>query len=100
MTAAAATPTSDARLMPNLLVPAARPGGRTTIDAPASRRPAGASRLAAPPVPQSVPRARGVVLIAVGLSMLFPMLGLTLLTVLAVDLAFLTAIPGLKRAVS
>jgi uncharacterized iron-regulated membrane protein len=64
------------------------------------RRPAGASRLAAPPVPQSVPLARGVVLIAVGLSMLFPMLGLTLLTVLAVDLAFLTAIPGLKRAVS
>lgn len=64
------------------------------------RRPAGASRLAAPPVPQNVPLARGVVLIAVLLSMLFPMLGLTLLAVLAIDLALLSAMPGVKRAVT
>lgn len=61
------------------------------------RRPAGAFRLAAPPVPADVPLARGVVLIAVALSMLFPMLGLTLLAVLVVDLVLLSAVPSLKR---
>lgn len=61
------------------------------------RRPAGAFRLAAPPVPADVPMARGVVLIALALSMLFPMLGLTLLIVLAVDLLLLSAVPPLKR---
>lgn len=64
------------------------------------RRPVGAARLAAPPVPQDVPLAKGVVLIAVALSMLFPLLGLTLLAVLVFDLLILSAVPPLKRALS
>lgn len=64
------------------------------------RRPAGAMRLAAPPVPDDVPLAKGVVLIALALSMLFPMLGITLLAILAVDLIILSALPPLKRALS
>jgi uncharacterized iron-regulated membrane protein len=55
--------------------------------------------LAAPPAPVDVPLARGVVLIALALSMLFPMLGLTLLAVLVVDLVLLSALPPLKRLV-
>jgi uncharacterized iron-regulated membrane protein len=64
------------------------------------RRPSGAGRLAAPPVPQDVPLAKGVVLIALALSMLFPLLGLTLLAVLAFDMLVLSAVPPLKRALS
>ena len=64
------------------------------------RRPAKAMRLAAPPRPQAVPLARGVMLIALLLSMAFPMLGLTLLAVITVDLVILSALPGLKRALS
>jgi uncharacterized iron-regulated membrane protein len=63
------------------------------------RRPVGALRLAAPPAPADVPLARGVVLIALALSMLFPMLGLTLLAVLVVDLVLISAVPSLKRLV-
>ncbi|RID92104.1 PepSY domain-containing protein [Gemmobacter lutimaris] len=64
------------------------------------RRPAGASRLAAPPRPEVVPQARGVLLIGLLLSMAFPMLGLTLLAVLAFDLLVLTGLPPLRRALS
>lgn len=64
------------------------------------RRPSGAGRLVAPPVPQDVPLAKGVVLIALALSMLFPLLGLTLLAVLAFDMLVLSAVPPLKRALS
>jgi len=64
------------------------------------RRPAGAARLAAPPRPAEVPYARGALLITLALSLAFPMLGLTLLAVIAVDLVVLTPIPMLKRALS
>jgi uncharacterized iron-regulated membrane protein len=64
------------------------------------RRPSGAARLAAPPAPQDVPLAKGVVLIALALSMLFPLLGLTLLAVLAFDMLVLSAMPPLKRVLS
>lgn len=64
------------------------------------RRPAGASRLAAPPRPDQVPLTRGVVLIGLVLSMAFPMLGLTLLAVLAFDLLVLGMVPPLRRALS
>ncbi|MCX7646903.1 MAG: PepSY domain-containing protein [Rhodobacteraceae bacterium] len=64
------------------------------------RRPERAGRLAAPPLPQDVPLARGVVLIAVLMSMAFPLLGLTLLAVLALDLILLSRLPALKRALS
>ena len=64
------------------------------------RRPTGARRLAAPPVPADVPLARGMVLIALAMSLAFPVLGLTLLAVLALDLVILSPIPALKRALS
>jgi uncharacterized iron-regulated membrane protein len=41
-----------------------------------------------------------VVLIALALSMMFPLLGLTLLAVLAFDLLVLSAVPAVKRALS
>ena len=63
------------------------------------RRPAGALRLAAPPKPAGVPL-RGVALIALVLSVAFPMLGLTLLAVLLVDFLVLQNVPAMKRAFS
>ena len=47
-----------------------------------------------------MPLTRGVVLIAVLMSMAFPVLGLTLLAVLALDLLVLGALPPLKRVLS
>lgn len=64
------------------------------------RRPAGAFRLAAPPLPENVPLARGVMLIALAFALIFPLLGLTILAVLATDLLVLSALPPLKRLVS
>lgn len=64
------------------------------------RRPDGAVRLAAPPRPADVPMVKGVLLAALALSLGFPMLGITLLAVLALDLLVLSPIPALKRLVS
>ena len=64
------------------------------------RRPSGAARLAAPPRPDLVPLTKGVVLIALVMAMAFPVLGLTLLVVLAFDLIVLGAVPPLRRALS
>ncbi len=64
------------------------------------RRPEGAARLAAPPRPQEVPYAKGAILITLALSLAFPMLGLTLLAVILMDLLVVTPIPALKRALS
>ena len=63
------------------------------------RRPAGA-RLGAPPRPADIPYAKGAVLITLALSLAFPMLGLTLLAVMLLDLVILSAVPQLKRLVS
>jgi uncharacterized iron-regulated membrane protein len=63
------------------------------------RRPAGA-RLGAPPRPADVPYPKGAILITLALSLAFPMLGLTLLAVMVLDLVILSAIPPLKRLVS
>jgi uncharacterized iron-regulated membrane protein len=62
------------------------------------RRPAGAARLAAPPVPAEVPLLKGAVLIGLFTAMAFPLVGLTLLAVLAFDLLILANVPSLKRA--
>ena len=64
------------------------------------RRPSGAARLAAPPMPAEVPLVRGVVLVALALSLVFPLLGAALIAVLVLDLTLLSAAPGLKRALS
>lgn len=63
------------------------------------RRPAGA-RLGAPPRPADIPYAKGALLITLGLSLAFPMLGLVLLAVIVLDLVILSAVPPLKRLVS
>ena len=63
------------------------------------RRPAGALRLAAPPMPAGVPL-RGVAVIALVLSVAFPMLGLTLVAVVLLDFLVLQNVPRVKRAFS
>ena len=63
------------------------------------RRPAGA-RLGAPPRPVDIPYAKGALLVTLALSLAFPMLGLTLLGVMALDLVVLSALPPLKRLVN
>lgn len=64
------------------------------------RRPAGAARLVAPPMPADVPLVKGAILITLLLSLAFPVLGLTLLAVLALDVILVSAIPPLRRALS
>jgi uncharacterized iron-regulated membrane protein len=63
------------------------------------RRPTGA-RLGAPPRPVDLPYAKGAILITLALSLAFPMLGLTLLAVILLDLLILSTVPPLKRLVS
>lgn len=63
------------------------------------RRPAGV-RLGAPPRPVDIPYAKGALLVTLALSLAFPMLGLTLLGVMALDLVVLSALPPLKRLVN
>lgn len=63
------------------------------------RRPSGV-RLGAPPRPLDLPNAKGALLITLALALAFPVLGLTLLAVLALDVVILSAIPPLKRLVS
>ena len=63
------------------------------------RRPVGVLRLAAPPMPAGVPL-RGVAVIALALSVAFPMLGLTLGAVLLLDVVVLRHVPAMKRAFS
>ncbi|NHB78308.1 PepSY-associated TM helix domain-containing protein [Rhodobacter calidifons] len=63
------------------------------------RRPS-AARLGAPPRPADIPYAKGALLITLALSLAFPMLGLTLLAVIVLDLVILSAVPPLKRLVS
>ncbi|MGB8814989.1 MAG: PepSY domain-containing protein [Paracoccaceae bacterium] len=64
------------------------------------RRPVGAGRLAAPPLPAEVPMWKGAVLLGLFLSMAFPVLGLTLIAVLLFDAVVLGSVPVLKRAFS
>lgn len=64
------------------------------------RRPAGAVRLAAPPQPGAFPLAKGAILAVLGLSLAFPMLGVALLVVLALDLLVIAPLPALRRLVS
>ena len=63
------------------------------------RRPAGA-RLGAPPRPTDIPYAKGALLVTLALSLAFPMLGLTLLAVIVLDLVVLSALSPLKRLVN
>jgi len=64
------------------------------------RRPAGTMRLAAPPLPRDMPLWQGAMLVALLVSLAFPMAGLTLIVVLALDQLVLSRIPAVKRALS
>ena len=65
------------------------------------RRPtAAAGRLAAPPMPRDMPLWQGAVLVGLAISLAFPLAGLTLLAVLALDWAVLSRVPWLKRALT
>ncbi|MEL5879149.1 PepSY domain-containing protein [Cereibacter sphaeroides] len=61
------------------------------------RRPSGAGRLAAPPMPRDMPLWKGAVLVALALAMAFPMAGVALLAVVALDVLLLSKVPALKR---
>tara|TARA_R110002020_G_scaffold36134_8_gene108632 strand:- start:385 stop:1794 length:1410 start_codon:yes stop_codon:yes gene_type:complete len=64
------------------------------------RRPAGSLRLAAPPLPRDMPLWQGAVMVALAVSLAFPMAGLTLVVVLALDQLVLSRVPGLRRVLS
>ncbi len=65
------------------------------------RRPSRAgSRLSAPPAPVNMPLWKGAALICVVTSIAVPLLGLTLLAVLAFDVLIIGNIPAIKRALS
>lgn len=64
------------------------------------RRPAGAGRLAAPPMPRDLPFWKGAVFVGLLVSFAFPLAGLTILAVLALDVLVLARVPAMKRLVS
>ncbi len=64
------------------------------------RRPAKAGRLAAPPMPKEMPLWQGAVLVGLGVSMAFPMAGIALLSVLALDLLVLSKMPRLRQSLT
>ena len=64
------------------------------------RRPSGANRLAAPPFPREMPLWQGAVLVGLGVSMAFPMAGIALLTVLALDVLILSRLPQVRRVLT
>lgn len=64
------------------------------------RRPSGARRLVAPPMPAEMPLWRGATAVMLVVSMLFPLVGLTLIGLLLLDLLVIDRLPPLRRAVS
>lgn len=64
------------------------------------RRPARAGRLSAPPLPKDLPLWKGAVAVMLLVSLTFPMVGITLLVVLLLDVLVIQRIRPLARAVS
>lgn len=64
------------------------------------RRPSKAGRLAAPPMPRELPLWQGAVLVGLAVSMAFPMAGIALLIVLAVDSLILSRLPKLRHSLT
>lgn len=64
------------------------------------RRPANAGRLVAPPLPSNLPLWQGAVLTGLAISLFFPLAGLALLAVLALDYVVLSRLPALRRVVN
>lgn len=61
------------------------------------RRPAGATRLAAPPLPHGMPMWKGALVVALLTAIAFPMAGVALLAVMVVDFLVLANLPVLRR---
>ncbi len=61
------------------------------------RRPLGAGRLVAPPMPANMPLWQGAVVTGLAISLFFPLAGLTLLAVMMLDYAVLSRVPAFKR---
>ncbi|MFU8777639.1 MAG: PepSY-associated TM helix domain-containing protein, partial [Roseovarius sp.] len=65
------------------------------------RRPVGAGGcLAAPPLPRDLPMWQGAVLVGLAVLLAFPLAGVTLVAVLALDVLVLSRLPMLRRLVS
>lgn len=64
------------------------------------RRPAGALRLAAPPMPRDLGLWKGAVVVGLAVSLAFPMAGVSILVISLVDLVLIARVPVLKRAFS
>ncbi|MEM8959552.1 MAG: PepSY domain-containing protein [Pseudomonadota bacterium] len=64
------------------------------------RRPDGAGRLAAPPMPRDMPLWQGAMLVGLAVSLAFPMAGIAILTVLVLDYLVLSRVPALRRALN
>jgi uncharacterized iron-regulated membrane protein len=58
-----------------------------------TRRPTGTRRLAPPPLPRNLRSWRGAVALMLVLSLLFPLVAATIVTVIAVDLLVLRRVP-------
>ncbi|QDG74559.1 PepSY domain-containing protein [Labrenzia sp. PHM005] len=64
------------------------------------RRPKGAAlRIVAPKTPEDLPHWRGAMILMLFLSLAFPLVGITLLTVLALDYLLVKRIPVLRKAI-
>ena len=61
------------------------------------RRPQGVARLAAPPMPANMPMWKGAMFIMLLVSLAFPLVGVTLIVVLALDLLLVSRVPVLRR---
>ncbi len=64
------------------------------------RRPSKAIKLAAPPLPKNLPLWKGAIVIMLLVSLIFPMLGITLLVVLVIDLLLIQNSKRLSRMLS
>ena len=62
------------------------------------RRPQGVVRLAAPPMPANMPMWKGAMFVMLLVSLAFPLVGVTLIIVLALDLLLVSRIPVLRKA--
>jgi uncharacterized iron-regulated membrane protein len=64
------------------------------------RRPDKAMRLAAPPAPRAAPHWKGAVILVAILGCAFPLAGLTIVAVIAIDYLILRQVPRLRRALT
>ncbi|QBY01339.1 PepSY domain-containing protein [Rhodophyticola sp. CCM32] len=64
------------------------------------RRPAGAWRIVAPPLPRNIPLWRGAMMVGLVLAIVFPLAGLTLVTVFLIDRVLVAIAPAAKARLS